>query len=495
MNRRRSPSLLIFGALAVLALGVIITGLQLVRYSRIRTNFPPGLLVAGVPVGGLDPQAAAERLTQAYGVPVELHYGDAVIQVKPSLVGFDLDLETMLAAADLQRINQPFWSAFWDYLWNRLPKPAAVPLQAKLATDRLRTFLVEDVAGRYDQPPTPAMPVPGTVNFSPGSEGTVLDVDRGITLIEDALRSPSARSVNLTINRASPARPAFANLEVLLKNIIDNNQFDGITELYLLDLQTYQEIHFAYQQGQDLVPDIAFTAASTMKIPIMISVLAKTPDPTPPEIITAIEQMIELSENDPADRLMETVLDKNLGPLMVTDTIQALGLKNTFLAGYFYYGAPLLQRFQTPANQRTDVNTGPDPYNQTTPAEMAMLLEDIYQCASLGGGTLMAVFPGDITQNECKQMVEYLSANEIPVLIKAGLPEGTQIAHKHGWITESDGYLHTMGNSGIVYTPGGNYILSIFVHHPVQLLWDPANYMFVQLSQAVYNYFNFNAQE
>jgi hypothetical protein len=27
----------------------------------------------------------------------------------------------MLAAADQQRIEQPFWSAFWDYLWNTLP--------------------------------------------------------------------------------------------------------------------------------------------------------------------------------------------------------------------------------------------------------------------------------------------------------------------------------------------------------------------------------------
>jgi len=494
MNNRRGPSFLIFGAVIVLALGVIITGLQLVRYSRIRTNFPPGLLIASVPVGGLDAQQAAERLIQAYGVPVELRYGDAMIQVKPSLVGFELDLETMLAAADLQRINQPFWSAFWDYLWNRLPTPEEVPLRAKLNVDRLRTYLNEDVAVRYDQPPTDSMPIPGTADFSSGTEGTVLDLDRALTLVEDALRSPTSRVVSLTYNRVQPGRPVFQNLEVLLKNIIDTNEFDGLSEVYLLDLQTYKEIHFAYQQGETIQPDIAFTAASTMKIPIMISSLIQTEDPTPVEIQEAIESMIELSENDPADRLMEQVLDPNLGPLMVTDDLQALGLKNTFLAGYFYFGAPLLQRFVTPANSRTDVDTGPDPYNQTTPVEMGMLLEDIYMCANTGGGTLVAVFPGEITQNECREMIQYLSANEIPVLIKAGLPEGTQIAHKHGWITEADGYLHTMGNSGIIYTPGGNYILSIFVHHPVQLLWDPANYMIVQLSQAVYNYFNLSAR-
>lgn len=494
MNNRRGPSFLIFGAVAVIALGVIITGLMLVRYSRLRTNFPPGLVIGGVPVGGLDAQQAAGRLTQAYGVPVELRYGEAIIQVKPSLVGFELDLESMLAAADLQRINQPFWSAFWDYLWNRLPTPAAVPLRSQMNIERLRTYLLEDVAARYDQPPLNSMPIPGTVDFSPGTEGTVLDVERALTLVEDALRSPTSRVVNLTYNRVTPGRPVFQNLEVLLKNIIDTNEFDGLTEVYLLDLQTYKEIHFAYQRGESIPPDIAFTAASTMKIPIMISTLLRTEDPTPAETRQALELMIELSENDPADRLMEQVLDRTLGPLMVTEDLQDLGLKNTFLAGYFYFGAPLLQRFNTPANSRTDVDTGPDPYNQTTPAEMAMLLEDIYQCATTGGGSLVAAFPGQISQNECQQMIQYLSANEIPVLIKAGLPEGTQIAHKHGWITEADGYLHTMGNSGIVYTPGGNYILSIFVHHPVQLLWDPANYMIVQLSQAVYNYFNLNTR-
>ena len=41
-----------------------------------------------------------------------------------------------------------------------------------------------------------------------------------------------------------------------------------------------------------------------------------------------------------------------------------------------------------------DLNAGPDPYNQTTPAEIAMLLEDIYRCAENGGGTFAAAFPG-----------------------------------------------------------------------------------------------------
>jgi len=396
----------------------------------------------------------------------------------------------MLAAADLQRVDQPFWSAFWDFLWNRSPAPGSIPLRASISEDRLRSFLAEEVAARYDQLPSAAMPVPGSVNFAAGSPGTTLNVDRAVVLIEDALRSPTGRVINLPFKKVSPSRPSFANLEILLKQTIDLSGFDGTAEIYLLDLQTNREISFAYRQGETIHPDVAFTAASTMKIPVMVSVLRRTGEPTPQDLLDQMILMIERSENDPADRLMEQALDRNLGPLQVTEDLKALGLQNTFIAGYFYTGAPLLQAFATPANQREDISTDPDRYNQTTPAELGMLLSDIYQCAETGGGTFAAVFPGQISQSECRLMIDLLSKNDIPVLIQGGLPEGTRIAHKHGWITETDGLQHMAGDAAIVNSPGGNFVLVIFLYHPVQLVFDPANDLVIELTQAVYNYFN-----
>jgi len=468
----------------------LLTVFQLIRYSRIRATFPPGMVIAGVPVSGLDQQRAAERIVQAYGVPVELRYGEAAIQIKPSLVGFELDLSAMLADADLRRITQPFWPAFWDYLWNRLPTPAEVPLTARLSEDRLRQFLQEEIAARYDQPPGAPLPVPGTINFQAGVSGQVLDIDRAVTLISDALRSPKSRVVNLTFNRVNPPRPSLQHLQILLQQIIEVSKFDGLAEIYLLDLQTGQELSFATEMGQQLPPGISFTAASTMKIPIMASVYKRVSDPTPNDVDELIRLMIERSENDPADRLMERTMDKNLGPLQVTEDMRTLGLNSTFLAGYFYPGAPLLQRIETPANSREDYDTEPDLYNQTTPTEIGILLADIYQCSVNGGGSLAAAFPGELTQKECQTMLDYLSSNEIAVLLRAGLPEGTRIAHKHGWILDYDGLLHTMGDAAVIYTPGGNYVLSIFLYHPVQLIFDPANQLVANMSRAVYNYFN-----
>jgi len=174
----------------------------------------------------------------------------------------------------------------------------------------------------------------------------------------------------------------------MLKQIVDIAEFDGLVGLYLADLQTGEEINFAYSQGEDFStnPDVAFTSASIVKIPIMVSAYRRLDDNSDSETTRLIEEMIEKSGNDPADWLMERVIDPFTGPLDVTADMQSLGLDNTFLAGQFYSGAPLLQVFQTPANQRTDISTDPDIYNQTTPSDIGMLMEDIYQCTQRGEG-------------------------------------------------------------------------------------------------------------
>ena len=144
---------------------------------------------------------------------------------------------------------------------------------------------------------------------------------------------------------------------------------------------------------------------------------------------------------------------------------------------------------------RPDVITDPEIYDQTTPADLGMLLEDIYQCSQTGGGALAAVFPGEITQSECQQMVGLLAANKIGMLIEAGVPSDAQVAHKHGWTTDvADGLMHNMADAGLVYTPGGDYVLVVFLYDPVQIIFDNGNLMVAQISQAIYYYFNGNTQ-
>ena len=478
----------------LLAAAILII-LQLVRYSRVRANLPSGLRIAGVPTGGLDRQQAAERLLEAYMVPVELLYNQAVIHLEPSVIDFQLDLEGMLAAADLQRTQNLFWEGFWDYLWGRSETPTDVPLRASFSEDRLKNFLTNEIANRYDQPPSAASPVVGTVNFQPGTQGNALDIDGSVLLIDNALRTLNRRQVVLPLQRTKPPRPAFQNLRVLLEQTIDLSGYDGIADVYLLDLQTGQETHFARRQGEDISvePDIAFTASSIIKIPIMTSIFRRADGNMDAESQRLLGEMVTKSGNETADWLMDRIIDPERAPLEVSSNMEALGLENTYLAGYFSLGSPLLEKFDTPANTRPDINTDPDPYSQTTPADIGMLLEDIYQCAQTDGGTLNAVFPGEISQAECQTMITLLVKNKLPSLLTAGIPEGTQIAHKHGWVS-SNGIINTIGDAGIIYSPGGNYILVAFLNHPDQLVWEPASNLIANLSRAVYNYYNIPQQ-
>lgn len=492
--RNRNASILLRGsAIFLLIVATFLTISSLINYSRQRNSYPAGMTIAGVPVGGLDPQAASQRVLQVYTSPIEILYGGGTIHVEPSTLGFELEIDSMLAAADLSRTSGPFWGGFWDFLWNRNPSVVAVPLRATIAEERLRAYLISDVAARYDEPPTPAQPVPGTTAFTPGKPGEALDVDAAVAFIEDALRSPTDRSVTLpSIKNTAAARPSLQNLEVLMKQLVEASGFDGTIGVYMLDLQNGQELHFALNAGQELSvdPDVAFTASSTIKIPILVAYFIQHgKDPVPEEVNQKILNMIHKSDNVASDDVMQE-LSPETGPLIVTEHLRKLGLADTFLAGFFYPGAPLLQRFTTAANRRTDVFTDPDIYNQTTPSEMGILLEDIYQCAETGGGALVAAFPDKMSAEVCRQIVAYLLADRIGVLLEAGVPEGTQVAHKHGWVPDTDGVVRNFSDAGIVYTPGGNFVLAIYTHHPVQVVFDTANQLFAHLTEAVYNYFN-----
>jgi hypothetical protein len=150
----------------------------LVRFSRLWINFPSNLTIANIPVGQLTRQQAIERLLTIYSQPVELHYNDSTIHLDPTAVGFTLDTDSILAAAEQDRTRISFWAGFWNYLWDRPSQAVDIPLRATYSEDRLRTYLQTEIANRYDQLPSPAIPIAGTTNFQSGSEGSELDIDR-----------------------------------------------------------------------------------------------------------------------------------------------------------------------------------------------------------------------------------------------------------------------------------------------------------------------------
>jgi hypothetical protein len=495
--RNRNTNIILRGvSILFLTAALVLSIVSLISYSRQRNNYPAGMFIAGVYTGGLTPAEASQRLLEVYTSPIEMLYNDAVIHIDPAVIGFQLDVETMLAAADLSRTGTPFWGGFWDYLWNRTPPETTIPLSATISEERLREYLQNEITTRYDLPPAPAVPVPGGTTFLAGQPGQTLDTDRAVLLISDALRSPTNRSVALTFTRSSAARPTIDNLSILLKQIVTVSDFDGLIGFYMVDLQTGQEIHFAINNKQEISvePDIAFSASSTIKVPIVASYLinrGSNLDATTSEIISRV---LGRSDNSATDQVLERI-NTAIGPLIVTQDMKAIGLNSTFINGFFYLGAPPLSpRPITPGNSRTDVSSDPDPYSQTTPSEMGALLADLYQCAQNSGGALIAAFPDKVSPATCQLLIDFMAQDKLGSLIQGGVPDGTLVPHKHGYVPASDGVVRDTSDAGIVYTPGGNFVLSIYSYHPVTNIWDTINPLFGDLTKAVYNYFNVSVE-
>ncbi len=478
--------LLLLGASLFLA--SLLLGLR--EWSKFKAEpalIPARTTLAGVPIGQLSLENAQQRLLEAFALPVELHYLDARIQFTPIELGFSIDADASLAQIPLTRSSD----SWWDFIWNKKVENSSqqYDLLYSLDENQLQGLLEDTFSLRYDQPASAPVPIIYSTNFTPGQPGYgLLSYAKTSEIVKRALLSPTERIVELQVDQ-QPALPLdWQNLENMLKQIILLDKFDGLAEIYLRDLQSDKILHFASLNHQDVPVDVAYSAASTIKIPIMLSTMRRLSEPIPQQANNWMQQMIAESLNPPADGLMKAYLDNDRGPLLVTSDLRDLGYQNTFLAGYFEPGSPLLERITTPANSRSDINLDPDFYNQTVPSEAGDLLTRIYTCAN--SATQSSLFNGEVTSTECALMLEYLKQNKILALLEAGLPPNTPIAHKHGWTNELDGLIHTMSDTALVYTPGGDYVLVIFAHTEEQFLYDPANRLFARLSQSIYNAYN-----
>lgn len=491
----RAARFFIFLSLSIASLiaGAALLLGQMQRYNATLGIFPPGTTIAGIPVGGLNEAAARERLLLAYAsTPVELHINDSIIHIDPAAAGQQLDLEAMLGPARQASTARPYWPGLWDFLFNRVPATVESGLACTVSVDALHAYLYDQIAPRYDRPPIPAGPAaPGDVLFRKGSPGVVLDLETAEPSIRAAL-CDQKRPVVTVGSRSVESEPAsIEDLDALLRTLAYAPGFNGLVEVYFQDIASGQEINFAYNAGLPVEPVIAFTAASTIKIPVMISAFKRIDGEMPAGLRQQMELMIDLSDNSSTDDVMQTVLDPNIAPVQVTEDLRALGFENTFLAGLFYPGAPLLNRYETPANRRTDITTDPDIYNQTTAADMGRLLAAIQRCTAGEENPLAAAFAGQVSQAECMQMIDLLAKNRKGVLLETGLPEGVRMAHKYGWVTDPvDGLMHTASDAAVVYTPGGNFVLTVYFYDPAQLPWDPAQVLSSRLVATAYNFYN-----
>ncbi len=488
---------LIFLACSLLFMSGLLFFLARNRFDRVCAELPDGSTIGAYPIAGLTDEQIVEGIKAIYNSPVAISYLENEIRLSAPEIGLTL-IDPDAIRRDLQaaRSGQCARGAFLSALFGEKDvQPIQIEIHCSAEKAPVRSWLEREVIPRYDSEPLSAQPNTEGVGFYQSREGREMDVDVAVDRIAGALCSTSERSAAILVETVAAPPPVLDNLAIQVRSVIDQLQDAGqITEVVLIDPKTETGFDIARRDRADVPPEISFTAASTIKVPVMISSFIRMDDE--PDALTTrqLTLMITESKNDQTDWMMENHVGGNLAPLTITEDMRKLGLENVFLAGYFYMGAPLLQDYRTPANSRVDIDLKPDRYNQTTASDMAKLMEGLYRCAENGTGLLIETFPEALTQRECVMMVDLLKNNKLPYLITAGIPDSVEIAHKHGWIEESDGLLHTMSNIAIVFSPNGDYILSIYTWHPTNLIFENGNRLFSAISNAVYNYFNPNLE-
>lgn len=486
MNRRSSPGAGQWLTVTILVAASVFLLIKLFQFASLRGNYPTGLTIAGVDVGGLSPEQATDVLTNRYiEAPVIIYHGEDRFEISPSDAEFELDLETMLSRADIERTQQDFWAGFWGFLWGRPVEVSPVELSATHNREALRRVL-GDIAALMDEPTQPAQPVPDTFSFQYGETGTATNVDASFADIEGALYRATNREAHLVVEASNPARPQINLLtRLLVNNLQDYEQITGgAASMFVMDLNS----------GVDEIAinaDLPMSGMDLLKLPIVLEtyrLLDREPTLTQSGWISST--LSADLNNEGANQLLRFIAgqdDPRLGAELVTQTMQRLGLVNTFIVLPYDSDPPAgTTRPSTPANSVEELRTSPNPYIQTTAEDIGTLLSMLYYCAEGNGGALLAVFEGDVTQTECQTILAFMLQNKIGSLIEEGIPPEMAVAHRHGWISD------THGDAGIVFSPGGDYVIVQFLYKPDWLEWEISSPLLANLSRATYNYFNFD---
>ncbi len=481
MNRRSTPGIgqwLLVTILMILGLYIFY---QAYQYSFQRALLPAGLTIGGVGVGGMNEEQATQLLTERYLLaPVKLIHPNGELTFNPNDAGMELDFEVMLSQAENERIRQDFWQGLLGYITNNPVNVNRVELRATHDQTRLRRAL-QIIADQLDEEVQPPQPAPASLSFQFGEPGVKTDIDATIRNVESALYRVSGRDAQMVAVPVEPARPDMLLLGRLLVNHVQS--FSDITSIFIMDLESGQEITYR--------ADVAMSGMDMLKTPIALNamrVIDASPTLSQTELI-ANSLLLQEPGNDAANQLLNMIAGKNdpyLGAQLVTESMQRLGLTNTYiLAAYNAALPPGQAQLETPANSREDIAFSATSGIQTTAEDMGAMMAGLYYCARDGSGALPLLFEEEVTPEECQMILDIMAQNRIGSLIEGGAPPETRIAHRHAWVND------THADAGIVYSPNGDYVIVVFMHRPDWLEWEISSPMIADISRATYNYFNF----
>jgi beta-lactamase class A len=430
--------------------------------------------VAGVDVGGLAEDTARAKLEDALAPllrPLDLDALGATHTLQPSEIGFELPIDAMVAEA------------------RAAPAGGRVELQARYDEARLRAIL----GGLTMQPEQQAAGISViedtkviSRSFALTGGQMAVDVDAAVRQIDERLRSlGGARRLTLPLVPVGSARPTPKQLQEQIAAMAKG--FKGVIGVYVYDIAGGKQI-------AGLNERTAFTAASTIKVAIMLNAYIHLPKLSAKQE-AALSKMIVNSDNLRANDVLAaaaggTSTDSAFdGAEQMSAMLADIGLKNTFLFVPFE-SADFIKlykvKFKTGPKQAGEPPfTGASNTLRTTPFEMAQIYIDLQQC-SQGAGILLEKYGKNLTADRCKEMIAWLKKNGDAKRMMSGLPKGADAAHKSGWIPPT-----IQADAGIVSSPGGDFVLAVYVYQPKEQYSDKVTEGLVgSFARLVYSYYN-----
>ncbi|HEX2729721.1 MAG TPA: serine hydrolase [Rubrobacteraceae bacterium] len=222
--------------------------------------------------------------------------------------------------------------------------------------------------------------------------------------------------------------------------------YSGTVGFYALDLKS--------GAGYGVRPDEPFFSASTIKLPVMVAVYRRIDEGElayddvfqtteedwaagagwlrwdTPGATTTIEDALWLMITQSDNVATNALVRKVGGPEYVNEVARSLGARDTVL-------------FTKLSSERAAV---PSLDNQTTPKDMALMLEEI---TSKNAASDFA----------CEEMLGLMRQNNLEYWMEAGVPEGIPVANKAGWLDA------TYNDVGFVEYEDGPYILATFTKY------------------------------
>ncbi len=512
-------------------------------YSRLKVQaapVPPGVRLGGLALSDVkDVAEIRAHLQGAFAAPIEVRFGERKLALRPEDVAFVLDADQMLAEASAYLSGPPFVDIAMRAALGLQQRQRDVPARYMLDNDKLRAWL-EGVAAEYNSAPQPARAITppevaaaeaaaeaaleaaaaaaaeegsaadngqtddvivlsdaeaaagseasdevvlGDWEWIIGAPGYTLDVEASIAPIVAALTSTSERVADLALVESPPQTLSMADLERYLDN--QTLQFPGFAAFYVHDLTLDDEAA--------VDADVSFSGMSTLKIGLAAAVMRKLPngiqadDAVSYEVGQWLDYALGESNNYAANLLLRYIGDgeSSAGARVFTEFMRELGMDSTYMQSGYDFEVQLAE-LPTPGNTQTEWETDPDSNLQSTPREMGRILSAIYFCTQ-GTGLLIERFPGEITPEECSQILFYLSHDQFRELVWGGLPEPDDrwIVHKHGFAFESH------SDVGLVWGPNGPYVMSIFLYRQGWMDWATSNSTMQKLSRITWDFMEF----